>query len=116
MIYTIYHNPKCSKSRRTLEILKSKVNDIRIIEYLKTPPDEKELKNIIIKLNIKPKELIRFKDDKAKELKISHEDDFSFENWIAILVKNPALIERPIVVFGERAVIGRPPENVLKLV
>tara|TARA_Y100001970_G_C14229023_1_gene857467 strand:- start:1836 stop:2018 length:183 start_codon:yes stop_codon:yes gene_type:complete len=60
--------------------------------------------------------LIRFKDDKAKELKISYEDGFSFKNWIAILVKNPALIERPKVVFGKRGVIGRPPENVLKLV
>ena len=115
MTYTIYHNPNCSKSRETLEILKSKVSAVRVVEYLKNPPDEKELKDIITKLNIKPKELIRFKDDKAKELGISFEDDFSFEKWISILANNPKLIERPIVTFEERGVIGRPPENVLKL-
>ena len=115
MTYTIYHNPNCSKSRETLEILKSKSTDIRIVEYLKTPPDKEELKEIIIKLNINPKELIRFKDDKAKEFGISFEDDFSVEKWISILVNNPKLIERPIVISNENGVIGRPPENVLKL-
>ena len=115
MTYTIYHNPNCSKSRKTLEILKTKVTDIRIVEYLKTPPDQNELRDIINKLNIKPKELIRFNDYKAKELRVSFEDDFSLEEWISILVNNPKLIERPIVVFEERGIIGRPPENVLKL-
>ena len=112
---TIYHNKKCSKSRAALELLQSKGLEPTIIEYLKNPPTFDELEEIIIKLNIYPKQLIRFKEDKAKELGISTGDHLTNEQWITILAKNPNLIERPIVVTATVAVIGRPPENVLKV-
>ena len=112
---TIYHNQKCSKSRAALELLQSKGLEPTIIEYLKNPPTVDELEEIIIKLNIHPKQLIRFKEDKAKELDISTGDKLTNEQWITILAENPDLIERPIVVTVTGAVIGRPPENVLKL-
>ena len=111
----IYHNQKCSKSRAALELLQSKGLEPSIIEYLKNPPTFDELEEIIIKLNIHPKQLIRFKEDKAKELGISTGDKLTNKQWITILSKNPDLIERPIVVTVTGAVIGRPPENVLKL-
>ena len=116
MKYKIYHNPKCSKCRSTLEILNNKGLDITIVEYLNNPPSKEELKGIIEKLKIHPSELIRFKEDKAKELKISAKDEFSFEKWLTIISENPVLIERPIVVSEREAVIGRPPENVLSLI
>ena len=112
---TIYHNKKCSKSRATLELLQNKGLAPTIIEYLKNPPTVDELQEIIAKLNIHPKQLIRFKENKAKELGISTGDKLTNEQWITILSKNPDLIERPIVVTITGAVIGRPPENVLKL-
>ena len=112
---TIYHNKKCSKSRATLGLLQSKGLEPTIIEYLKNPPTFEELEEIIIKLNIHPKQLIRFKEDKAKELGISTGDQLTNEQWITILAKNPNLIERPIVLTATGAVIGRPPENVLKV-
>ena len=112
---TIYHNQKCSKSRAALELLQSKGLEPTIIEYLKNPPTFDELEGIIIKLNIHPKQLVRFKEDKAIELGISTSDQLTIEQWITILAKNPNLIERPIVVTAKGAVIGRPPENVLKV-
>ena len=112
---TIFHNQKCSKSRASLELLQSKGLEPTIIEYLKNPPTVDELEEIIIKLNIRPKQLIRFNEDKAKELGISTVDKLTNEQWITILAKNPDLIERPIVVTATGAVIGRPPENVLKV-
>ena len=112
---TIFHNQKCSKSRASLELLQSKGLEPTIIEYLKNPPTFDELEEIIIKLNIHPKQLIRFKEDKAKELGISAADLLTNEQWITILAKNPNLIERPIVVTATGSVIGRPPENVLKV-
>ena len=112
---TIFHNQKCSKSRATLELLQSKGLEPTIIEYLKNAPTVDELEEIITKLNIHPKQLIRFKENKAKELGISTGDKLTNEQWITILSKNPDLIERPIVLTVSGAVIGRPPENVLKL-
>ena len=112
---TIYHNKKCSKSRATLELLQNKGLKPTIIEYLKNPPTVDELEEIITKLNIHPKQLIRSKENKAKELGISPGDKLTNEQWITILSKNPDLIERPIVLTVSGAVIGRPPENVLKL-
>ena len=112
---TIYHNQKCSKSRAALELLQSKGLEPTIVEYLKNPPTVDELEGIITKLNIHPKQLIRFKENKAKELGISTGDKLTNEQWITILAKNPNLIERPIVLTATGAVIGRPPENVLKV-
>lgn len=112
--YIIYHNPRCRKSRETLELLMHQCTQVKIIDYLKTPPDEKELKTILKKLGMKASDLIRKKEPvylekfKSKEL--------SEEEWIKAMVKNPILIERPIVVHGERAIIGRPPETVNQLI
>lgn len=109
----IYHNPKCSKSRQTLAILQEKAIAVEIIEYLKTPPDSKELKAIIERLGISAIELIRVNEELWK-------DQFKGKNFtetelIQIMIDNPKLIERPIVVNGMKAVIGRPPENVLSI-
>ena len=112
---TIYHNKKCSKSRETLELLQNRGLDPTIIEYLKNSLKVDELEKIISKLKIHPKQLVRFKENKAKELNISVNDNLTYEQWITILAKNPELIERPIVVTSKGAVIGRPPENVLKV-
>ena len=112
---TIYHNQKCSKSRASLDLLHSKGLKPTIIEYLKNPPTKDELEEIIIKLKIHPKQLIRFKEDKAKELGISAGDQLTNEQWVTIMAKNPDLIERPIVITATGAMIGRPPENVLKV-
>ena len=112
---TIYYNQNCSKSKAALELLRSKGLEPTIIEYLKNPPTVDELEEIIIKLNIHPKQLIRFKEEKAKELGISAGDQITNVKWITILAKNPELIERPVVVTPRGAVIGRPPENVLKV-
>jgi len=99
----------------TLEILNNKAVEPTIIEYLKNPPSKEELEEIIQKLNIQPSELIRFKEEKAKELGISATDDLTLEEWLTIMTENPVLIERPIVISDNGAVIGRPPENVLAL-
>ena len=111
----IYHNQKCSKSRETLELLQNRGLDPTIIEYLKNSPKVDELEKIISKLKIHPKQLVRFKENKAKELGISANDSLTYKQWMKILTKNPELIERPIVVTSKGAVIGRPPENILKV-
>ncbi|HNP20074.1 MAG TPA: arsenate reductase (glutaredoxin) [Fulvivirga sp.] len=110
---TIYHNARCSKSRCTLDILNDKDVDVKVVNYLMDTPKKEELKAIVKKLGIKPLELIRkgesiFKDSyKGKDL--------TDDQWIEAMVKNPILIERPIVVKGDQAIIGRPPERVLVL-
>lgn len=110
----IYHNPRCRKSRETLQLLEEKGVKPEVVEYLKEVPTKDELKDLVKKLGIKPQQLLRknepdFKENyKGKEL--------SDEQWISAMVKYPKLIERPIVVKGNKAVLGRPPENVLELV
>lgn len=107
---TIYHNPRCSKSRQTLKILEEKSSDIQVIEYLKEPPSEDQLKSILGKLGMKPQELVRKGEAIFKEkFKGKNMTD---EEWVKSLVSYPKLIERPIVVKGNNAVIGRPPEKV----
>ena len=106
----IYHNPRCTKSRETLALIEKKKPEI--VEYLKTPPSATELKMLLKKLGLSVQDIIR----KKEPLFIEKDKKLSDEKWIAILVKNPVLIERPIVVKGNKAVIGRPPENVLKLI
>jgi len=110
---TIYHNPKCSKSRETLALLKARGVAPRIIDYLKTPPTEAELRTIVGKLGIQAGQLVRKGEDiyKAKYAGKT----LSEAQWIAAMVRNPILIERPIVVRGAKAVIGRPAEGVLAL-
>lgn len=109
----IYHNPRCSKSREVLEILKSKNCQIEIIEYLKNPPSFDEIKDLLIRLHLKPIDIIRQNEDVFKTN--FKNKNFSDEEWIMIIIENPILIERPIVVRKNKAIICRPPENVLTL-
>ena len=111
----IYHNPRCSKSRSTLKLIEEGGAAPEVVEYLKTPPSADELAALCKKLKLAPKDIIRSKESLFKELKLSLKDDRSDAEWIEILAANPKLIERPIVVKGAKAVIGRPPENVLEL-
>ncbi|KAA9345538.1 arsenate reductase (glutaredoxin) [Adhaeribacter soli] len=109
----IYHNTRCSKSRCTLDLLKEKGKDFEVVEYLKTPPTVAELQEITAKLNLKPEQLVR-KGEKLYQEKFAGKT-YTDEEWLRILAENPVLIERPIVVKGDKAVIGRPPENVLTI-
>lgn len=109
----IYHNNRCGKSRETLEILKVKGQDVEVIEYLKETLSVEELRDIIKKLKIKPEQLIR-KGEKVFKEKFEGKK-FTYEEWIQIMIDNPILIERPIVINGDKAVIGRPPESVLTI-
>ena len=112
MSVTIYHNPRCGKSRATLALLEKKGLSPRIVEYLKTPPDQAELKRLLKLLGLKPRELLRAKEAKAAGL---DRPGLSDDDIIAGMVKHPIVIERPIVVAGNRAALGRPPEAVLKI-
>lgn len=109
----IYHNPRCSKSRETLKLITAENKDIEIIEYLKNTPNTSEMKEILMKLNIPAKDLVRKSEAVYKE-KFKGKT-FSEEEWIQLMVEHPKLIERPIVVRGNKAVLGRPPENVTQL-
>lgn len=111
--FTIYHNPRCGKSRATLALLQEKQISPQIVEYLKTPPSAAELKALVAKLGVKPEQLVRKSEDVYKTKYAGK--TLSDEQWIAALVQDPILIERPIVVSGTRAALGRPPENVLQL-
>ncbi|MFT4754422.1 MAG: arsenate reductase [Salibacteraceae bacterium] len=110
----IYHNPRCSKSRQTLQILEDSAVDFQIIEYLKEVPTEAELRRLIEELNIEAIDLIR----KGESIYKEHfkGKNLTNEEWISAMVQNPKLIERPIVSNGRIAVIGRPPEKVLELI
>jgi len=112
MSVTIYHNPRCSKSRTTLALLQENNAEPVIIDYLDTPPSAAELKNILKLLGLPPRGLLR-----AKEAKEAGLDDpaLSDEALIAGMIANPIVIERPIVVAGGKAKIGRPPEAVLDI-
>ena len=110
---TIFHNPRCGKSRSTLALLENKGVQPHIIEYLKTPPTKEELRSILKKLGMKPAQIVRKSEEVFKERFAGK--TLSDEQLLDALAKNPILIERPIVVKGDRAVIGRPPENVLEL-
>lgn len=110
----IYHNPRCSKSRATLALLESKGIKPTIIEYLKTPPSPDVLSSILNKLGLTASELLRRNETIYKELDLANQS-LSEEQLINIMVENPKLIERPIVVHGEKAALGRPPENILDI-
>jgi arsenate reductase len=111
---TIYHNPRCSKSRQTLEILQSEKVDLNIILYLETPIDKPTLTSLLAKLNMAPREIIRRSEDEFKENQLGAQE-VTDAQLISAMIKYPKLIERPIVVSEERAVIGRPPENVWEI-
>ena len=110
---TIYHNPRCSKSRQTLALLKSKGVDVDMVEYLKSPPDFKTLESLLQKLELEPRELMRSREDEYRRLELSAVTDR--RELIEAMVKHPILIERPIVIKGDKARLGRPPEQVLEI-
>lgn len=109
----IYHNPRCSKSRQTLQLCETADANLEVIEYLKTPPDDAMLTGLLDKLGLKAHEIVRTKEEVYGQLDLSAES--TEEEIIAAIIKYPALLERPIVVKGDKAVIGRPPENVKTL-
>ncbi len=109
----IYHNPRCGKSRQTLKIIEEHHIHPEIIKYLENPPSEQELKNIIAMLGIKAEALVRKNEKIFKEQFKGRE--LTEDEWIKAMVANPILIERPIVIKGEKAILGRPPENVNEL-
>ena len=109
----IYHNPRCSKSRQTFQLIKDAGKDVDVVEYLNTPPTFEELKHLIDMLGISPAQLLRKGEAIFKEQ--FKGKSFTDDEWIEIMIKNPKLIERPIVIDGEKAILGRPPENVLSL-
>ena len=111
MPVVIYHNPRCSKSRETLALIEEKGIKPKVIEYLKTPPSAKELKDILAKLKLKPRALMRRKEPPYAALKLDDEK-LSDDALIKAMVENPVLIERPIVINGSKAALGRPPEAV----
>ena len=114
MSISIYHNPRCSKSRQTLQLLEQQQLTPQVIQYLDTPPDAATLSRLLDMLGLTPRELMRKGE---AEYKASGADDpsLSREQLIALMVRFPKLIERPIVVSGDKAVIGRPPERVLEI-
>ncbi|MGZ8181588.1 MAG: arsenate reductase (glutaredoxin) [Methylobacter sp.] len=114
MTVKIYHNPRCGKSRQTLQLLKEQGIEPEVIEYLKTPPSAQELDDILQKLGMEPRELMRKKE---AAYKANNLDDASLDRQALIqgMVNNPILIERPIVIAGGKAAVGRPPEAVLAI-
>lgn len=112
----LYHNPRCSKSRQALQLLQDRGVQPELILYLNTPPDIATLDAICRLIGVEPQAIVRFKEDRARELGLKPDDQRPRSEWLQLLATNPELIERPIAVADGHAVVGRPPENVLKLV
>jgi len=110
---TIYHNPRCSKSRQTLALIQEKGIEPEIVEYLKNPPTEAELDQILSQLGIEPESLMR--KGEAEYTEHFKGEDLSRAEAIRLMVAYPKVIERPIVLNNQQAIIGRPPENVLTI-
>lgn len=108
---TIYHNPRCSKSRQTLALIEEHGISPEVVLYLETPPTKSQLKAILKKLGLKARDLLRKGEDAYKSEALSN-TDLKEDDLLEAMVKYPKLIERPIVVAGDKAVLGRPPENV----
>ena len=111
---TIYHNPRCSKSRASLEMLEAKGIKPTIIRYLDTPPSRSELSEILDKLGLQAEQIVRKGEALFGELRLN-DKTLSNNDWIDVLVQNPKLIERPIVISGNKAAIGRPIERVIDI-
>ena len=111
---TIYHNPRCTKSRQTLQLLRRRGIEPAVVEYLNEAPDEQQLRSLLKKLRMRPMDLIRRKEKQFTDLGLEKKqnDDTAL---IRAMAKNPILIERPIVIKGTKAALGRPPENVLEI-
>lgn len=114
MTVRIYHNPRCSKSRETLQLLETHAAKPEVVEYLKTPPDAKELDRLLKMLGLEPRELMRKGEAEYKESGADN-PDLNRAQLIALMVQHPKLIERPIVVSNGKAALGRPPERVLEI-
>ena len=110
----IWHNPKCSKSRAAMELLENKNIDANVVKYLEQTPTKEQIKDVLKKLKISAKELLRIGEDVYKELNLKDINDE--ETLIDFMVKNPILIERPIIIKGDKAVIARPIENLSELI
>jgi len=113
--YKIFHNPRCNKSRQTLRILQDNNCEIEIINYLEKDLDVSLIKDILKKLSLKPRDILRTSEQDYKDNNLK-EDDLSDDDLIDYMIQFPKLIERPIVVRGNKAVLGRPPENILELI
>ncbi len=113
--FIIYHNPRCSKSRQTLEILNEQNVSTEIVLYLENPPSIKEVESILQKLGLSPREVIRKGEEEYKVLNLK-DQSLTENELIKFMSENPKLIERPIVVKDDKAIIGRPPENVLSII
>lgn len=111
---TIWHNPRCSKSRNAVALLEEKGVDADIVKYLDTPPSKEELVEMLAMLGLSARELMRTKETIYKELNLKEETDE--EKLIEAMVANPKLIERPIVIKEGKAAIGRPIENIVELI
>ena len=109
---TIYHNPRCSKSRQTLALIEEANQDVTIVEYLKKPLSYDEIVKLTEQLNLSPLEIMRIKETEFKEQNLKGADN---DTLITAIVNTPKLLERPIVVKEDQAIMGRPPENVLAL-
>ena len=114
-IYTIYHNPRCSKSRQTLELLNERGIDLEVVDYLTAPLSTQALQTLSQKLRVSVVDMMRTKEQVFKELELG-DTGVTDDQLLQAISQNPILLERPIVVGGDRAVIGRPPENVLELI
>lgn len=115
MSVIIYHNPRCSKSRQALQLLSDAGIKPEIIEYLNSPPTMKELKTILALLKLEPRGLMRTREQVYSDLNLE-DTSLSDDDLLKAMVENPVLIERPVVVANDRAVIGRPPESVLQII
>ena len=114
-LYTIYHNPRCSKSRQTLALLQENNIEPVVVEYLETPPDAARIGELLRKLSMGARQLLRKGEEAYRNNQLAN-TDLTDTDLIAAMVAHPKLIERPIVVHGNKAVLGRPPENVLELI
>ncbi len=114
MSVKIYHNPRCSKSRQTLQLLKDNNIEPEVVKYLETPPTKEELEKILDLLGMEPRELMRRREKEYKELGLDA-PNLSRDQLIQAMVEHPRLIERPIVIKDGKAALGRPPEKVLEL-
>lgn len=114
MPVSLYHNPRCSKSREALGLLRAQGVEPQILEYLKTPPDATTLARILDLLGIEPRGLMRTQEPEYQTLGLE-DPNLSREQLISAMVDHPKLIERPIAIQGDRAALGRPPENVLRV-
>ncbi|ALJ00001.1 arsenate reductase (glutaredoxin) [Rufibacter tibetensis] len=110
---TIYHNNRCSKSRQALDLLQQQGQEVQIVQYLTHTPTKEELREVLEKLKLGPEDIIRKGEKLYKESYAGQH--LTQDEWLQVLAENPVLIERPIVINGDKAVIGRPPENVLTI-